>query len=45
MERWFASINSVPVAFEDQLAFSNINTLQELQQLEANADIASPESE
>jgi len=45
MERWFAGIHSVPVPFEDDFAFSNINTLQELQQLEANAHIATPESQ
>ena len=35
MERWFASIHAVDVHFDDEAAFSNINTLQELRQLES----------
>jgi len=34
MEQWFASIATVEVPFDDAQAFSNINTLQELQHLE-----------
>ena len=34
MGHWLASIHSVAVPFEDETAFSNINTRQELQQLE-----------
>lgn len=35
MERWFAGIHTVEVHFDDETAFSNINTLQELRQLES----------
>jgi molybdopterin-guanine dinucleotide biosynthesis protein A len=34
METWMAALASVDVHFEDAAAFSNINTLQQLQQLE-----------
>ena len=34
MERWFASIHTSEVLFDDDSAFSNINTLEQLQQLE-----------
>jgi molybdopterin-guanine dinucleotide biosynthesis protein A len=34
MERWFASIDTTEVHFDDALAFSNINTLAELHRLE-----------
>ena len=35
MERWFAGIRTAEVHFDDEAAFSNINTLQELRQLES----------
>ncbi|RFB68878.1 MULTISPECIES: molybdenum cofactor guanylyltransferase MobA [unclassified Herbaspirillum] len=35
MERWFAGIRTAEVRFDDEAAFSNINTLQELRQLES----------
>jgi len=35
MERWFAAIHTAEVRFDDEAAFSNINTLQELRQLES----------
>jgi molybdopterin-guanine dinucleotide biosynthesis protein A len=35
MERWFAGIHAVEACFDDETAFSNINTLQELHQLES----------
>lgn len=35
MERWFAGIHTAEVRFDDEAAFSNINTLQELRQLES----------
>jgi molybdopterin-guanine dinucleotide biosynthesis protein A len=35
MERWFAAIRTAEVRFDDEAAFSNINTLQELRQLES----------
>ncbi|WP_155835173.1 molybdenum cofactor guanylyltransferase MobA [Herbaspirillum sp. RV1423] len=35
MERWFAGIHTAEVSFDDEAAFSNINTLQELHQLES----------
>jgi len=35
MERWFAGIRTAEVRFEDEAALSNINTLQELRQLES----------
>ena len=34
MESWFAAINTAQAHFEDDAAFSNINTLQELHHLE-----------
>jgi molybdopterin-guanine dinucleotide biosynthesis protein A len=34
MENWMTAVKSVDVHFDDRAAFSNINTLQELQQLE-----------
>lgn len=36
MERWFAGIRTAEVHFDDEAAFSNVNTLQELQALESN---------
>jgi len=35
MERWFVGIRTAEVRFDDEAAFSNINTLQELRQLES----------
>lgn len=35
MERWFAGIAAVAVHFDDEAAFRNLNTLQELRQLES----------
>ncbi len=35
MERWFAGIRTAEVHFDDEAAFSNVNTLQELQALES----------
>jgi len=35
MDRWFAGIRTAEVRFDDEAAFSNINTLQELRQLES----------
>jgi len=35
MERWFAGIRTAEVHFDDETAFCNINTLQELRQLES----------
>lgn len=34
MERWFAGIRTAEVCFDDEAAFSNVNTLQQLQALE-----------
>ncbi|WP_050477192.1 molybdenum cofactor guanylyltransferase MobA [Herbaspirillum rhizosphaerae] len=34
MDRWFAAIHTAEVHFDDEAAFSNVNTLQELQALE-----------
>jgi len=34
---WHASLKVAPVHFEDEMAFYNINTLEELRQLESNA--------
>lgn len=35
MERWFTEVHAIGVHFDDEAAFSNINTLQELRQLES----------
>ncbi|MBI3286021.1 MAG: molybdenum cofactor guanylyltransferase MobA [Burkholderiales bacterium] len=35
VDAWYASLNVVEVAFEDSYAFRNINTLQELRELES----------
>ena len=45
MDTWFASIASVAVPFDDERAFSNINTLQELHTLESSDYLAQPDSE
>lgn len=45
MERWFANIASVVVPFEDERAFSNINTLQELHTLENSDYLTQPDCE
>jgi len=45
MERWFASIASAAVSFENERAFSNINTLQELRTLESSDYLAQPDCE
>jgi molybdopterin-guanine dinucleotide biosynthesis protein A len=39
MERWFASIATVEVAFDDAQAFSNINTQEELDLLENQSSL------
>jgi len=36
MDRWFASVPAAEVCFADEQAFRNINTLQELHQLESD---------
>ena len=36
MERWFAGIRTAEVQFDDEAAFSNVNTLHELQALESH---------
>lgn len=35
IDAWYAALNVVEVPFEDEAAFSNINTLEELNQLES----------
>ena len=35
VETWYAALNVVEVPFEDEAAFANINTLEELKRLEA----------
>jgi len=35
LESWFATLNAVTVHFDDETAFSNINTLEQLQALDA----------
>lgn len=37
MERWFAGIHAVGVRFDDEAAFSNLNTLAELRELESES--------
>jgi len=36
MDRWFANVPAAEVCFPDEQAFCNINTLQELHQLESD---------
>jgi len=45
MERWFAGIRTAEVHFDDDTAFSNVNTLQELHALESTGKIEKLESE
>ncbi|MFL9877607.1 molybdenum cofactor guanylyltransferase MobA [Herbaspirillum rhizosphaerae] len=45
MERWFAGIRTAEVHFDDETAFSNVNTLQELHALESTGKIEKLESE